>query len=165
MLNHIKQHYKDNQQTLISNREIWMSQKQNWIPHAIQDFIWKITHNALKCGNFFRRLPNLEHHMNCTCGNLETPLHILLECSENHVPYIWTHLVNLLKKIDDKTGWKVPDIHEILTPGLLRLTHDKNDNLVKEKTVLYQTLVMEMVWMLWKKRNQRTFNQTQTTLN
>ena len=59
-----------------------------------------------------------------------------------------------------KVRGDTPNMHDILTPGLLRLMHDKQDNLVKEKTVLYQTLVMEMIWMLWKERNQWTFNQT-----
>lgn len=162
-LDNIKQYYQDNQDTLISDKEIWMSQKQKWIPHVIQDFIWKITHNALKCGDFFRHIPNLEHHKNYTCSNLETPTHILLECNENHIPQTWTYLVDLLKKIDEKTGWRTPNIHEILTPGILKIAHEKRDMMAKEKMTLYQTLVMETTWMLWKERNNRTFNQTRTT--
>lgn len=163
-LNKIKYFYQNNHNQTITNKEIWQSQKKPWIPHNIQDFIWKITHNALKCGTFFQHIPTLSEKANCTCGEIETPEHILLHCRKNHTPQLWENIISILREMDDTVQWATPSIENIMTPNLTKLPHKKGDQQIKEKYRLYQTIITETIWIIWKERNNRIFNETETLL-
>ncbi|KIK20433.1 hypothetical protein PISMIDRAFT_61391, partial [Pisolithus microcarpus 441] len=140
------------------DNQIWKSQKKPWIPKKIQDYLWKITHNVLKVGNFFKNIPSLEHLQNCPhCKLLETPKHILLKCKENKAPFLWAKITKLLRRTDEETEWLIPTIEMIQSPNLIKLHCNQGDNLTKDKEKLYQILITEAIWLLWKTRNTRIF--------
>ncbi|KAI6144779.1 hypothetical protein BKA82DRAFT_3982730 [Pisolithus tinctorius] len=44
----IKDWYESQEQKRkVTNKQIWRSKKRPWIPKEIQDFLWKLTHNAI----------------------------------------------------------------------------------------------------------------------
>ncbi|KAI6139648.1 hypothetical protein BKA82DRAFT_3988152 [Pisolithus tinctorius] len=161
----IKLWYENQEQKRkVTNKQIWQSKKQPWIPKKIQDFLWKLTHNAIKCGTFFRNIPNLQEKQYCSCGEIETIEHILLKCSENKIPQLWTEITQLLSKIDPTTTWPIPTIEAIQTPNLIKLKQQKSDKRNTNKQILYQIMMVETSWLVWKERNGKVFNNQRTNL-
>ncbi|KAI6128056.1 hypothetical protein EDD17DRAFT_1473266 [Pisolithus thermaeus] len=162
-LEKIKFHYKNTNNQIVEETQIWKSQKKPWISKKIQDYLWKITHNVLKVGNFFKNIPNLEHLQTCACGKTESPEHILIKCKENKAPSLWKEIQNTLNEMDETTHWPIPTIEMIQTPNLISLQCKKGDKLKTEKQKLYQIIMTETTWLLWKERNRRVFDNTKNT--
>ncbi|KAG2028554.1 hypothetical protein BDR03DRAFT_883168, partial [Suillus americanus] len=63
----------------ITEQSLWKSQRKKIIPKNISDFLWKITHDAVKCGKFFANIPTWADKQFCPCNGVESPKHILFD--------------------------------------------------------------------------------------
>lgn len=148
---------------------IWLGLYQNDIKNNISDFIWKILHNRIRCGNYFTNMNTEEWKMKqfCACGAVETIEHILLECDLNKAKNCWEIASTTWKKIEPKAQ-TLPEITMGLIMGLpaVRINHSKKKSVMKEdmaSTSRIKTIVSQMIWMIWKIRNKRIFYKKQIT--
>ncbi|KAM6496395.1 hypothetical protein JOM56_009101 [Amanita muscaria] len=132
-------------------------------PKKLQDFLWKSIHGRIKCGPFFLRIPHLRDRAYCSCGNIETEEHILLECVINHAPRIWQRVAKLWKDTTEEE-WLQPNISIIRGIGSIKFPSQVKKCNRMSQTELYRTLVTLTVWTLWKNRNNRIFNEKEISM-
>jgi len=137
---------------------IWKGIYNNDTNRKISDFIWKVTHNRIKCGSFFNQIPNWEEKQYCyRCKQIESVSHILLECKENHQEAIWEKTKILMKDLGEKE-WNKPDISTVIAIGAVQINSKCN----KEKAIRQRrlrTVISETVWTIWKLRNREIFDE------
>jgi endonuclease/exonuclease/phosphatase family metal-dependent hydrolase len=134
--------------------EIWKDLK-NIKNNKLQEFIWKIIHNRIKCGEFFKHIPNWEEKQFCQCGKVESIEHILLECEETEQKDLWIEVEKIWTKITE-LDWEKPTIGEVMGLGSIKLESNK----VKDKkltTEILITIISTAIWSIWKNRNERIF--------
>ena len=122
----------------------------------IQDFIWKMIHDRVRCGTFFQHIPNWQDKQFCSCGEVESVSHILLECKKSKQKYVWKEVKKAWTKLT-KRRWKKLTLNDIMTIGSIRIRNDNNTNNELATEVLV-TLVTSAIWSIWKNRNNRIFN-------
>ena len=135
---------------------IWTTLKDKSLNPKICDFIWKMIHNRIKCGNFFRYIENLQERQYCPCGEIETPEHILLYCEKYEIPRVWKEL-KMIWKQTSKKKWIKPNKGIIM--GLCALRYENEGKAQPDITHRYKMMVGEMVWVIWKSRNRRIFEE------
>lgn len=140
-----------------TTKQIWKGLYKEPIDNKISDFLWKIIHNRIKCGPYFRWMEGFEERQYCACGNYETISHILLDCEENNCKEIWEESKKLWSKIEREKEWEQPNIEIIKGIGAYR-KQQENGKPDKGTTKRYQILVTETIWTIWKIRNNRIFN-------
>ncbi|KAH9901694.1 uncharacterized protein BXZ73DRAFT_62561, partial [Epithele typhae] len=59
---------------------LFLNNKNAPINNKIKDFLWKLLNNRLKTGTYFKYMPEWEDKQYCSCGEIESPEHILMEC-------------------------------------------------------------------------------------
>ena len=140
----------------ISVREIWRGLKKIYSPQTA-DFLWKMIHGRIKCGPFFRFIPNWQEKEFCSCGASETIAHILLMCKDSGQEEVWKIVK---KKWKQETGDKINrvNIGIIMGIGSIKVKRTKylNETL---STKLMKKLVTLTTWVIWKERNDRIFNE------
>ena len=124
----------------------------------IQDFIWKMIHDRIKCGKFFKHIPNWQDKQFCVCGKVENIEHILIECIENKQKSLWKLVKKTWKKLTNLKWKKITEL-DIMSIGTVSVKRRKGQetDLINEILV---TLVSTAVWTIWKSRNERVFNET-----
>ena len=140
--------------TRIDEEKIWR-ELDNIKNMKIQEFVWKIIHNRIKCGEFFQHIPMWQDKQFCMCGQIESIEHILLECTESKQQELWKEVKKIWEKIT-KIEWKRISMNDILGIGSIRLEGGNDKKLVKEVLI---TLVTTAIWSIWKNRNNRVFNE------
>ncbi|KAJ3709944.1 hypothetical protein DFJ43DRAFT_969442, partial [Lentinula guzmanii] len=72
-------------------KDIWNGLFNKELPNNISEFIWKILHNRVKCGQFFANMKSEEWKSKqyCACGAIETIEHIIFECKLNKAKRTW----------------------------------------------------------------------------
>ncbi|KAF8827360.1 hypothetical protein HHX47_DHR5000756 [Lentinula edodes] len=145
-------------------QDIWMGLQLKEIPNIISDFIWKIIHDRIKCGNYFANMssPEWKEKQYCECGKIETIEHILLKCKLNKARTTWKALEVTWKSIDNK-GYKLPKITMGIIMGLSVIKYNtgkSRKDFMEDKNVSnrLKTLLSTAVWYIWKNRNNRIFN-------
>lgn len=138
----------------IEDEKLWKDLENIKNP-KIQEFIWKIIHNRVKCGNFFKYIPNWQEKQFCVCGKVENIDHILLECKKSKQRHLWKKVKKLWKKITGRK-WKRLSIKDIMTVGSIKI----ENKLTKE---IFITMITTAVWTIWKNRNNRVFNDIKET--
>ena len=154
----IKNNLKEKWNTRIDDEKVWKD-LENIKNTKIRDFIWKMIHNRIKCGKFFKHIPNWQEKQFCRCGQIESIEHILLECKESKQKSLWKVVKRTWKKL---TGlkWKKLTIDDILAIGSIKPSKSKDRILTKE---VFTTLVTTAIWSIWKNRNNRVFNDKEET--
>ncbi|KAK7683569.1 hypothetical protein QCA50_013407 [Cerrena zonata] len=156
---------------------IWESLRDKTIEHTIGDFLWKLTHNAHKVGNYWKNIPGYEDRRNCPkCDTPETMTHILFECEEQGQTAVWDLAQNLWSKSGQK--WPTQSLETLIGCGLipfkqidkktgtsedddqntLHLARDPRKKKPKGKSGrqrLYMILMTESAYLIWKLRNER----------
>ena len=124
----------------------------------IQDFIWKMINDRIKCGKFFKHIPNWQDKQFCVCGKVENIEHILIECIENKQKSLWKLVKKTWKKLTNLKWKKITEL-DIMSIGTVSVKRRKGQetDLINEILV---TLVSTAVWTIWKSRNERVFNET-----
>lgn len=140
----------------ISNRRptdeaIWNSLKSKNLDGNVRNFFWKAIHNAYCIGKFWNHIPNFEMRAECpNCLTLETMDHILTECSCSGQRTIW----RLVQHVWSKTShdWPNPTFGNIFGCGLLLFTKGDKPDIFANR--LYQILISESAYLIWKIRCQ-----------
>jgi hypothetical protein len=75
---------------LHTDATIWHSIRSKYITRTIRVFLWKVLHGTHKCGSFWLKIPEFEHHGIChECKVEDSMTHILTECSLPGQKEIW----------------------------------------------------------------------------
>ena len=127
-------------------------------PLRVSDFIWRMTHGRIKCGSWFRYIPRWEDKQYCPCGHTEEMEHILLTCQESRTEGLWTLLERIWKEMTDTTFIK-PTIGVIMGIGTVMIKKKTTENAALSE--LYRNMVLTAVWVIWRNRNERIFNDIQ----
>ena len=86
----------------------------------IADFIWKMIHNRIKSGEFFRFIPEWNDKEFCRCGATESIEHILTKCKESGQKELWTLIGKIWPK-ETKSKFKRPSIIDIMAIGNIKI--------------------------------------------
>ena len=107
----------------VNEEEIWKGLK-NIKNNKIQDFIWKIIHNRIRCGKFFSCIPGWEEKQFCKCREVESIDHILHNCKESNQSKLWKEVKKVWVKI---TGmkWIKPKMTDIMGIGSVKINKCK----------------------------------------
>jgi hypothetical protein len=152
----IKNDIKTKTKLNINEKEIWESINKDHIPLRYRDFTWKMIHNRQKVGHWFGHIPGWEDKKFCTCGEIDTIKHIILECILNKAEDTW----NLTKKLWEKTSnvnWLQPNLGILMAPTTVKLPKRNGLATIAENTKYHQ-LIAETAWIIWLNRNNRIFN-------
>ena len=140
----------------ITNRAIWKGCRNLDIRRPVQTFLFKAINDALRIGDFWAHIPNLEERARCSSCH-ETPEsleHILLDCEHTSTKLIWT-LTKRHWPYDDPP-WPDLCLGLLLGCGNISLptavTHPTN----KGPTRLLRILLSESVHLIWVLRCERT---------
>ncbi|KAJ3716678.1 hypothetical protein C8R42DRAFT_588198 [Lentinula raphanica] len=117
-------------------------------------------HDAYKVGTYWDQIPGYEQRANCQhCRVPETLEHILLECECPGQNEIWEAAGELWKK--QKTNWIKPEYGTILGCGAVNI-FGENKKAIPGESRLYRIVVSESAHLIWKLRNERIINLTDT---
>ncbi|KAF8911724.1 hypothetical protein CPB85DRAFT_1511645 [Mucidula mucida] len=138
-----------------SMKKIWRSTRGKNTSKKSQMFRWRCIHEAHATGEFFMRMENMSHRAICeVCGAMESMEHILLECNAGTHEVVW----DIAKELWEQAGEEWPE----LTYGLILgcgaaqpSSKDKSKAVRDGHNRLYQRLISEGSFLLWKLRNNR----------
>ena len=144
----------------LKERTIWKG-LQNIDNPQVADFIWKVIHGRVKCGPFFRYIPNWQDKEFCICGKSETVEHILTGCEVSGQREIWTVMS---EKWSQEAGVDAIKINMGLVMGMGSIELKDIVKMRKDTAIrLWRKLVAITVWTIWKDRNDRIFNEKEAS--
>jgi hypothetical protein len=125
--------------------DIWLKQ----IPSKVSAFLWRLLRNRLSTkDNLVRRNVLSHNEAVCVsgCGRIESATHLFLDCDV--FGSLWSH-VWLWLGISSVTPGDIQQhfFQFINMPGLPRSTH-----------LFLKVIWVTSVWIIWKERNDRVFN-------
>ncbi|TBU21083.1 hypothetical protein BD311DRAFT_707237, partial [Dichomitus squalens] len=131
-----------------TEKQIWKGISKKPIQRKKTDFLWKLLHDRVRCGKYFKHIPGWEDKQYCQCGEIENPEHVLTECeltSElwDKIAAVWTATA--------ETKWTRPTRGIIQGIGSLRFMNEQQQEMHSD-TYYYKVLIMEAAWELWKYR-------------
>lgn len=143
-----------------TNRAIWKGCRNQDIRRPVQTFLFKAINDALRIGDFWSRIPNLENRARCSSCN-EAPEnleHILLDCDHTSTKTIWS----LTKRHwpHDNPPWPDLCLGILLGCGNITLTttdHPAN----KGPSRLLRILLSESAHLIWVLHCERTIQGTE----
>ncbi|KAJ7072447.1 hypothetical protein C8F01DRAFT_971956 [Mycena amicta] len=137
----------------VQPEEIWLTARTKNMSYKTRTFFWRLLHDSFRLGRQWDNIPNWEHCGRCpTCDKEENLEHILFECDEPGQAEIWREA----KCNWAKTGheWPVNTIGAVMGCATATFKNTKGKT-AKGTTRLFQILVSESAFMIWKLRNER----------
>ncbi|KAJ7739998.1 hypothetical protein DFH07DRAFT_778530 [Mycena maculata] len=126
------------------------------LPRTAQ-FLWKGLHDAHRIGKYWTHIPECEDRAVCQwCETTEDLEHILVKCESPGQEVIWGAAKALW--LEKEAQWPEVTLGSILGCGLAKFCDDRG----KEKRGtrrLYQILMSESAYLIWKLRNDRVISQ------
>jgi hypothetical protein len=110
-----------------TKENIWKKLSTGKINRKIEDFIWKMIHNRIKCGFFFRFIEELRDRQYCKCGEIETPEHIMLYCEKYETGKTWKHIEETWKKTSE-IDWIQPTKGIIMGLPAIKLKQEEKQS-------------------------------------
>lgn len=151
---------KENYSITYNKKEVWTAIYKPPFRNKQGDFLWKIMHQCLRIGPYFRNIPGWEEKAYCNCGELETTQHMLLDCRNLIKTQCWSIAEQTWKAITN-APWIKPSMDIIKTLGTFiypaKLTKGTNS---KPRTSLYKIFISETIYNIWLLRNKRVFSET-----
>ncbi|TEB21314.1 hypothetical protein FA13DRAFT_1643096 [Coprinellus micaceus] len=131
---------------------IWKSTRAKSVPNNRQkEFLWKLAHDALKCGSFWEGKPGCEHMVNCpSCEVTETAEHTLTNCRSSGQETIWK-LVNKMCE-ERNIPWSHPDIGTITSCGIPCVKNGETGKIRTGASRLRTILIAQSAHLIWKLR-------------
>ena len=148
-----------------TNATIWKSFRKAIIRTRVQQFLYKVMHQALMVGDVWNHIPNYEFRETCpTCVTTESMEHILTQCTANANRIIWSLAEQTWPHHD--TPWPEINFGLILGVGCLntQTDNDPENNAPttaarKGKTRLLQILISESTHLIWVLRCERIIHE------
>ncbi|KIY46005.1 hypothetical protein FISHEDRAFT_14229, partial [Fistulina hepatica ATCC 64428] len=138
---------------LPTDERIWNSIRDQDVTRNIQTFLWKITHDAYKVGDYWDNIPGFELWGKCPkCNCEETIEHILTRCQIPGQKEVW----EMAKEICQMKACQWPGISKgkVIAACLASPRTEKGD-LCKGMARLYKILITESAFLIWKLRCER----------
>ncbi|KAF8221367.1 hypothetical protein L208DRAFT_1179871, partial [Tricholoma matsutake] len=131
--------------------KIWSAIHKCDLSKQIRNYLWKNLHNAYRIGNFWSRIPNMEHHDRCIlCGESKSMEHITIECpNSNAINIIWNLAESLWLR--HKESCPAVQFGTVLGCVLADFKSEKGKKL-HGKNHLFEILVTESAHLIWKLR-------------
>ncbi|KAJ3753196.1 ribonuclease H-like protein [Lentinula raphanica] len=146
-----------------SDRIFWKSLRHKDFSRKFRYFIWMVTHNGYKNGEYWRNIPTFEQRANCPlCGEVESMEHILTECESSNQKMIWSLAESLWT--GKTTNWVEPCFGTILGCGLVKMI-DENGKHHTGDSRLFRILVSESAHLIWKLRCEKVIQGKETSEN
>ena len=134
---------------------IWKSFRKDPVRPNIRDFLWKIAHDSVKCGRFFANIPKWEDKQYCICGEVESPRHMLLECTKRPVRKLWAYVKSVWNATkpqgDTAVEWVEPTYEILIGLNAIHLNDSKGKR-SRSQTHKYKVMTSEALWIIWKLR-------------
>ena len=148
----IKEATSDLDGTRPTNERIWSAAIKNRrdLSIGVRSFLWKLIHNAHKCGHYWSNIPNHEERGIChNCGSTESMQHILFNCDANKCDHAW----NTVKALCAQKNINWPSGFNITSIMVLPLTIKTPNNAPRPgATCFFLIATSECTFMLWKIR-------------
>ena len=135
-----------------TTEDIWLAMRHKDFTKETQDFLWKCTQSAYKIGEFWNRIDSFKHRGICpTCNEQESLEHILTMCDTSLRKQAWKLANDLWRK------WSSDMLPTCLGDIIgCSLTEFKSQGKPdRGKNRLYQIIVSETAYLIWKMRNER----------
>ena len=133
-----------------TDQSIFTSIRRREHPTKIKNFLYKIIHNAYKCGKYWRHIPGYEERAEChVCNTEDSMMHILTECRASGQDKIW----KLAEELWERRGlpWVTPTIGLILGSNTINFRNPKG-KVLRGANRLYAILITESAYLIWKLR-------------
>ena len=139
-----------------SNNRIWTAAIKNRrdLSTSVRTFLWKLIHNAHKCGPYWLKIKNLEDRGIChSCNSVESMLHVIFNCEANNCTYAW----NVVKEICTLKNIQWPQGFDISTVMALPILKVRSANGKARSGASHLLLIAasECAFFLWKTRCKR----------
>ncbi|EEB91947.1 hypothetical protein MPER_09617, partial [Moniliophthora perniciosa FA553] len=140
-----------------SDKQVWKSLRNKTISRNVCNFIFKALHGGHRVGDYWKGIPNYEDRAVCShCNKTESMRHILFKCKAPGRKEVWTMAQDLWRKKGIK--WIKPTYGIVLACGQISLPPDDEGITKAGDSRLYQILVSESVFLIWRLRNERVIN-------
>ncbi|KAL1747373.1 hypothetical protein HDZ31DRAFT_31981 [Schizophyllum fasciatum] len=158
-LQKVKQAVQEATKARVSDRQVWRSLGRKAISRNVRQFLYKMMHDAHRCGRHWEDIPNCEERVYCHhCSNEnerieESMEHILTECEAPGRREIWAEAERLCSS--STIPWHGAHVGAIL--GCAAMPVVDEEGAVREgATRFYQIAVMsESAYLIWRVRNER----------
>jgi len=134
-----------------NDEKIWNSIRSKDLSQRARAFLWKVIHNAYKCGKYWQNIPECEYRGNChVCDVEENMEHILVECKASGQEHIWNLVQETLSLRDLK--WENPSFGTVIGCCLINYKSEDGLRSLKGANRLYRILVSESAHLIWRLR-------------
>ena len=138
----------------LTEAKLWHSLRHRDIRVQIHTFLWKVMHNAFRCGDFWSRIPGFENRALCTfCGTTDSIDHILTECRAPGQREVWSLAAQAWTMKD--LPWEHPSLPLILSVGCRTWRHPSNRRILHGATRFWRILISESAFIIWRLRCER----------
>ena len=146
-----------------SNAKIWTAiTKNNNLSRNVRSFLWKCVYDAHKCGPYWQRIPGYEQRAECSlCGEIETMDHIMFRCDRGTGQSIWMRI----RAMCEQKGMDWPEDFDLFTimASPFACFEDNQGRRHPGANRLFQIVVSEAAFLIWKLRCKRKFNRDEDT--
>jgi ribonuclease HI len=139
---------------LPNDAAIWLSMRSKDITRTIRVFLWKVMHNAHRCGDYWLKIPDFEHRDKCPVCDIEDSMaHILTGCNAPGQKEIWLLAKGLW--LTKHNVWPNVDNLGVITGcGLAQFQNIKGQRKLGAER-LYRIIMTESAHLIWRMRCER----------
>ena len=154
-------HHLENVKQVFLPETFWRSLRHKDYRRQIASFMWKVAHNALRCGDFWLHIPGKEGRAVCAiCDTKDDITHILTGCSTVETTVIW-RCAQLLWEACDQT-WVPPTVSELLCAGQRKWKEvPRSRRPDKGASRLWRIMLSESAFLIWKLRCERVIQHSE----
>ncbi|KAI0345425.1 hypothetical protein BDW22DRAFT_1325468, partial [Trametopsis cervina] len=139
-----------------TSARIWMTIRHKNNRRLIQTFLWRLLHNAFRCGEWWKNITGFEERKLCgICQEVESIDHILTKCKSPARQIVWNLARAALQKKANHDPWI--SLGTIMGANLIEAPPAQGKQ--RPGTSRLQTiLVTESAYLIWKIRCERVID-------